>query len=81
MKSMILKTVFSVALIASSSFANAASDNNTVIALMTPALTNPVTGKQFPAPIKICNDAKMACIPGVDTCCSGNACPSDGVCP
>jgi len=32
--------------------------------------------------IRICNDDYMACIPGVDTCCStGKPCPADKKCP
>lgn len=82
MISKLISALLSVAMLAASSVSYAASDTASIkTAMMTPALINPVTGQPFPGPVKICTDAKFACIPGVDTCCDGSACPSDKVCP
>jgi|GEM_PF-4908575 len=74
--------IFSMLLVAAPNLALAGSNSNYIkTTMISPALSNPVTGKERPEAIKICNDSKMLCIPGVDTCCGGGACPSDGVCP
>jgi len=51
------------------------------VSLLVPSLQG-LSGRKEGSPvIKVCNDSKMACMPG-DICCSTNkACPSDGVCP
>ncbi len=82
MNKKIIIAIFSMSLIAGPNLALANSDSNHIkTTMLSPALINPVTGEDRPEVIKICNDSKMACIHGVDTCCGGGACPSDGVCP
>jgi len=74
--------IFSILLVTGPNLALAGSDANYIkTTMISPAISNPVTGKDRPEIIKICNDSKMACVHGVDTCCGGGACPSDGVCP
>lgn len=82
MQKVILAAIFSIAFIAGPNIALAGSNSKIVeIAMMSPALINLETGEEKTYVINICNDAKMACVHGVDTCCGGNACPEEGVCP
>jgi hypothetical protein len=92
MKKIVSAAILSLALIGSASFASALESNQTstpwtvnpeaaqVIALLPRIKTVPSDANSDV--LNICNDAKMACITGVDTCCSTKkACPSNGVCP
>ncbi len=95
MKKAIFAVALSAALVGGANFALAAqggvdqsiapwskSTQSFKVSQLLPKLKNLTGSKTRSDIIKVCNDSKMACIAGVDTCCStGKACPSDGVCP